>query len=299
MFSMECTPVGDALASWLQLREPHDWVARNASLVDAVVGALPDRAEVRVLDLGTGTGSNLRYLINRLPPQQHWTLVDKSPALLDSVAAQTAAWAGSHGLRVEAFDDGLTVRGADGNCRVSVLQRDLDLPLDRDLFRNRHLVTASALLDLASDRWLGELASHCHRAGAAALFALIYNGETTFDPPDRDDGLAQDLLNAHQLRDKGLGGPAAGPAAPARAAHWFRQAGFEVREATTNWDVDASAAAFQRELIDGLASAAVEQQPDCAARIAAWKARRLQHLAAGRSRVRVGHLDLAAWPRRG
>jgi spermidine synthase len=36
---------------------------------------------VRVLDLGTGTGSNLRYLLEHLPRLQQWTVVDaRAPA---------------------------------------------------------------------------------------------------------------------------------------------------------------------------------------------------------------------------
>ena len=64
---------------------------------------------------------------------------------------------------------------------MRVRQQDLDLPLHRRLFENGHLVTGAALLDLVSDRWLAELASHCREAGAAALFALTYNGQTAFD----------------------------------------------------------------------------------------------------------------------
>ena len=35
--------------------------------------------------------------------------------------------------------------------------------------------------------------------------------------------------------------------------------------------------------------------PDLSSAIASWKARRLAHVAAGRSRLFVGHEDLAAW----
>jgi SAM-dependent methyltransferase len=289
--------VDDALASWLGLREGHDWAARDASLVDCVVRALPERPPLRVLDLGTGTGSNLRYLMTRLPPRQEWLLVDKSPDVLRQVLDRTIEWASPHGLRVESSHGEFAVRGEDLECHVRLDQRDLNLPLDARLFLDRQLVTAAALLDLVSDAWLNALVLRGRDAGAAALFALTYNGDTTFEPADRDDGLARDLLNAHQLRDKGLGGPATGPSAHHRAAEWFRQAGFDVREAATYWHVDGSAARFHEELIAGLAGAAVEQQPDCAATMTAWKARRLGHLRAGRSRVIVGHHDLAAWTR--
>ncbi|HVG78568.1 MAG TPA: class I SAM-dependent methyltransferase [Patescibacteria group bacterium] len=287
----------DSLARWLELREPHDWAARDTALVDGLVRALPDVPALRVVDLGTGTGSNLRYLMRRLPVAQEWLLVDKSPGVLRWTAQRTSAWAAAHGLQVEPAGDGFTVRGDSVNCRVCVRQQDLDLPIERGLFDDRHLVTGAALLDLVSDTWIREVADRCREARAAALFVLTYNGQTAFEPHDAGDDLARDLLNAHQLRDKGLGGPAAGSLAHARAVHWFVDAGFEVREATTDWDIDATAALFQRALIDGLAGAAVEQRPDTAATMSSWRTRRLGHLEGGRSRAIVGHHDVAAWPR--
>ena len=287
----------DALANWLALRETHDWAARDASLVDALARRLPDAPLLRVVDLGTGTGSNLRYLLPRLPGRPEWLLVDTSPDVLRWIPERTSAWAAARRLRVEPDAEGFTVRGEGVDCRVRLRQQDLGLPLEPGLFRDRHLVTASALLDLVSDAWLHGLAEHCRNAGAAALFALTYNGETSFMPAEEGDELARDLLNEHQLRDKGLGGPAAGPGAHARARHWFADAGFEVRDATTNWTVDATAEAFQRELISGLAGASIEQRPDLAEAIASWRARRFAHVDAGRSRLVVGHHDLAAWPR--
>lgn len=287
----------DALANWLALREAHDWAARDASLVDALTRALPSVPMLRVVDLGTGTGSNLRYLLPKLPGRQDWLLVDTSPDVLRWIRERTSTWAAARGLRVEPGDEGFALRGEGVECRVRLQQQDLGLPLEPALFRGRHLVTASALLDLVSDAWLRSLAGHCRNAGAAALFALTYNGETTFEPAEEGDELARDLLNEHQLRDKGLGGPAAGPAAHDRAKHWFADAGFDVRDATTNWQVDATAGAFQRELIDGLAGASIEQRPALAEALASWQARRLAHVKAGRSRVVVGHHDLVAWPR--
>jgi hypothetical protein len=289
--------VDDALANWLALREEHDWAARDTSLVDVLTPALPSVPVLRIVDLGTGTGSNLRYLLPRLPGAQDWLLVDASPGMLGRIRERTSAWAAGRGLRVEPDDGGFSVSGDGVDCRVRLLQRDLGVSLDGGLFQDRHLVTASALLDLVSDQWLQCLAGQCRGAGAAGLFALTYNGETTFDPADDGDDLARDLLNQHQLRDKGLGGPAAGPGAHARARHWFADAGFEVREATANWQADATAKAFQRELIDGLAIASVEQRPDLADAIDRWRSRRLAHLDAGRSRVVVGHHDLVACPR--
>lgn len=287
----------EALAEWLRLREAADWEARSESLVRAAVSRVPGARPVRVLDLATGTGSNLRYLLPRLPSPQHWLLVDRSPDLLRHVHARTREWAAPRGLEVQADDDGFLVRGPSLECRVETTVLDLDLPLDAALFEGRHLVTASALLDLVSEAWLAALAGRCRMAGAVALFALTYDGRSAFEPREPADDRVRDLLNAHQHRDKGLGGPAAGPDAHDAAVRCFEHAGYACRTAAADWSVGPEDREFQRQLIEGLAGAAAEQCPEDTAAIAGWRERRLSHVAAGCSRAVVGHADLAAWLR--
>ena len=285
------------LAGWLQLREAADWSARSEGVTRAAIAHLPAASPLGVLDLGTGTGSNLRYLMERLPSPQRWLLVDRSEDLLQLVQARTAAWAASRGHHLRADARGFAVDGPLVSCTVETRTLDLNLPLDGELFSGRHLVTASALLDLVSERWLSQLAAHCRTAGASALFALTYDGRSTFSPGEPEDDHVRDLLNAHQHRDKGLGGPAAGPGAHAAARRCFDAAGYACLDEASDWVIGPEQRAFQRQLIEGLAGAATEQRPGEATAIAGWRARRLAHLAAGGSRAVVGHRDLAAWPR--
>lgn len=287
----------EALAEWLRLREAADWEARSEELVRTALSRLPAARPVRVLDLATGTGSNLRYLLPRLPSPQHWLLVDRSPDLLRHVRARTSEWAAPRGLEVQADDRGFVVRGPSLECSVETAALDLDLPLQAVIFEGRHLVTASALLDLVSEAWLGALAERCRMAGAVGLFALTYDGRSAFEPREPADDRVRDLLNAHQHRDKGLGGPAAGPDAPEAAVRCFEHAGYICRTAATDWSVTPGDHEFQRQLIEGLAAAAAEQCPEEAPAIASWRERRLSHVAAGCSRAVVGHADLAAWLR--
>jgi hypothetical protein len=172
---------------------------------------------------------------------------------------------------------------------------DLGTLEDDEIFAGRHLVTASALLDLVSAQWLRALASRCRAAGASALFTLTYNGRSSCVPAEPEDDTVRDLMNQHQKRDKGLGGPAAGPDAVACAEQCFAEAGYRVQLEPSDWTLGPDVAALQRMLIDGWAHAATEMLPDRAATIARWHARRLAHVDAGRSRLVVGHDDLAAW----
>jgi hypothetical protein len=167
--------------------------------------------------------------------------------------------------------------------------------LHSSIFDGRQLVTASALLDLVSESWLRSLAQNCRTAQAAALFTITYNGRNACSPAEPEDGLVFDLFNHHQATDKGLGGPAAGPEAARLAARAFEEVGYHVELDRSDWVLGASESAMQRFLIDGWASAATEVAPDQTAIIAAWRARRLAYIDAGRSSVEVGHHDMAAW----
>ena len=181
-------------------------------------------------------------------------------------------------------------------CRVETRQRNLEALDDRGLFAGRHLVTASALLDLVSEAWLRALAARCRAVGAVALFTITYNGDSTCSPVVPEDERVRALFNQHQRTDKGLGGIAAGPDAEACAARAFRDVGYQVQLEPSPWRLGSGDAELQRQLIDGWASAATEMAPGEAAAIEGWRIRRIEHVDAGRSRVLVGHGDMAAWP---
>jgi len=158
------------------------------------------------------------------------------------------------------------------------------------------VVTASALLDLVSDRWLMQLVEQCRANRCIVLFALSYDGRIALTPSDPDDEWMRRLVNRHQLGDKGFG-PALGPAAAQRAGELFRAAGYDVRTARSDWQLLPTEQLLQQSLLEGWAGAAKELAPNEADRCARWLTRRLAHVANESSRIVVGHEDLLAWPR--
>lgn len=251
------------------MREPADAAARSASLVRSFVAALPPTRPLRIVDLGAGTGANARYLSDRLPSPQDWLLVDRDAGLLARTAEPVP------------FDT-----------QCADLDELVALPFGVDL------VTASALLDLVSERWLRALVDRCRECGAAVLFALAYDGRIQCVPEEPGDEMIRGLVNRHQRTDKGLG-PALGPDAPRVAARCFTDAGYAVRRERSDWVLTSESAELQRQLIDGWASAATEVDPARATTIEEWRRRRLAHVAAGGSQLVVGHEDLLAIPSAG
>jgi hypothetical protein len=279
---------------WLALREPHDAAARPAELFASLPAAPPERREI--VDLGAGTGANLRYLAPLLGGAQRWLLVDDD-AVLDAAFDVTSEWAVAHGLHAELHDAELRVRGAAGlDCLVRRARVDLARDLASLDVPRGALVTSSALLDLVSAEWLNALAARCAAASSPVLFALNYDGRTTCTPAEPEDAEVLELVNRHQRTDKSFG-PALGPTAAASAEAAFARHGYRLTVRPSDWRIPAAAAAMQRALVDGWLGAALELAPERHAALTDWRRRRRAHIDGGRSSIVVGHVDLLGVPR--
>ncbi len=279
-------------ADWLALREPFDAAARerSARLLPALRAQRPASGPWRVIDLGCGTGANLRWLAPRLGGAQQWLVVDRDAGLLRSWLAQPG---------FQRRPGGVLQRMETGS-PVQVLRHRADLARDLEQlpWQAAHLVTASALLDLAGEAWLLRLAALACASRTALLFALNVDGRHTWQPPDADDSLVARRFAQHQGRDKGLG-PALGPRAAHRLASALRAQGWRVQLARSDWWIEPGAPGadtMQRAMAEGMARAAREQAPADAARVNAWCERRLAVATGGA--LRVGHVDLLALPPR-
>jgi SAM-dependent methyltransferase len=271
-------------ADWLALRERADAHARAPTLAAMLGSCLAPRQSATVIDLGCGTGANLRATSVLLGPCQSWLLIDHDQALLDEAAARLSRWADA----VESAGPELMLRKGKRRIAVSFRRADLGEEIEHGGFREIDLVTASALFDLVSAELIESLAGKVARGGALFYAVLTYDGTQSWTPPHRADERMLAAFNAHQLRDKGMG-PAAGGAAPRHLAASFAASGAICHAAASPWLLGPADAKLIDVLASGVASAARETGLVADAEIAAW-------LAAPRTGCRTGHQDLLAVP---
>ncbi len=363
--------MGDFSTDWLALREPADSRSRSTRLVGSLLARLaastpppgaepsPSRQTLRILDLGCGTGANLRYLAPRLGlapgagpwVRQDWICVDRDLKLLADLTRRTADWGRGQNLTISVQGEGLIIegvqgvqgergdqgvsggrgvrgvqgdhgdrgvqgfQGAQGNIQGvygglapsthgRVRTRDLDLARGAEslLLGAGTLVVASALLDLVSANWLAGLLRACARSRSHLYLALTYDGRIDLSPHHPHDGTLVALVNAHQGRDKGLGGPALGPSAPACLAELAAGLGFALEAANSEWVLGPDEPELQAALVAGWAVAAREQVPHgpesrgLDEAICRWHEQRQAQIAAGILQIRVGHRDALLSP---
>jgi hypothetical protein len=268
-------------ADWLALREPLDAASRDAPIGrvarDALRRARGTSAVTDVIDLGAGTGANLRYVAPLLEGQQAWLLVDNDPALLTVATRRPTPVLPHH------------------RCRVRSVHLDLATGLPSLPLRAGTLLTAAALLDLVSEAWLRALVRRATEEDAIVWFALTYDGHIDLHPAEPEDAELCEQVNLHQRTDKGFG-PALGPEAAGLTQQLLKERGYRVHAAASDWRLGADQAALQYALLEGWCEAAIAIAPHRAVVFRGWLLRRRAHVAADRSSLRVGHVDIVGHP---
>ncbi|HEV2552791.1 MAG TPA: class I SAM-dependent methyltransferase [Bosea sp. (in: a-proteobacteria)] len=271
---------------WLGLREPADHAARNPQVLGAVGAHFAGRSSLTVVDLGCGAGSNLRGSYAALPARQHWTLVDLDERLLAATRQTLSGWAD------EAREQGeeLVLTKGDHLITVDTRQADLNTDLEWVLGWQPDLVTAAALFDLTSRRWLERFVAGLTSLRLPLYTVLTYDGREIWQPPHPADAPILAAFKHHQRGDKGFG-PAAGPEATDVMAEAFRKSGFAVSIGDSAWRIDARSGALAQVLAKGIAEAVLETGQVDPATVADWLAAKMPEATA-----LVGHHDLWARP---
>ncbi len=251
-------------ADWLSLRAEADNRARNIDLASRLRAHFADRSSLRVLDLGSGTGANMRATSPILEAAQYWCLFDHDSDLLARVSAP----------------DGVG---------VETTTLDLAGPLEPLFDPAPDLVTASAFFDLCGTDIIQRIVDRVIAVGSAFYTVLTYDGREIWSPAHPDDAAVLEAFHGDQRRDKGLG-PALGPDATDMLAQAFSDKGYAVFTGRSDWLLEQSRDGdLIAALAEGSAHAVRSELGDVAER---WLAARQNA-----ERAVIGHLDLLAVPR--
>ncbi|TBW38983.1 class I SAM-dependent methyltransferase [Siculibacillus lacustris] len=271
-------------AAWLALREPVDHASRNPDIAERVRRHFASRASLTVVDLGCGTGSNLRALAASLPPRQSWHLIDGDADLLLAARHRLCDWADGSSRSATGV-----VLEKDGR-RIDVRFDCADLTTCRLTFGDlgADLVTAAALFDLVSRDWLERLVDALSERHVPIHAVLNYDGAAHWDPPGPLDERVVAAFNRHQGGDKGFG-PALGPDAGETLARLCERRGYVTWSGDSPWRLLPADAALIAALTDGFARAAGEIDPALREALVDWAEGHAKAHA-----VTIGHRDVFA-----
>ena len=269
---------------WLTLRESADHRAVNTGVRKVWVDDLAAQDRVSIMDIGCGTGSNLRSLAPHLGARQVWRLVDYDAALLDAAREALGRW----GDETQERGETLCIVKDGREIEVTFLKADLAANLAEVLDHPCDAVTAAAFFDLVSMQWIAKFCAEMAARRRRFYTVLTYDGHEKWTPASPEDAAVLAAFHSHQASDKGFGS-AAGPGASQALVEGFQRAGAKVMTGASPWQLGPSDQALMQELARGIASAVEETGLIASDKLASWQsARRIA------SACEIGHLDFYA-----
>jgi SAM-dependent methyltransferase len=268
-------------SDWLELRFEADSEARK-NAIDEIKEKLVIQGPVSIIDIGSGTGNNVFYLIPELVKNgiedQRWLLVDRDPKLLD--------------VALERLEK-LKAKLENVSTQIDILVADLSDELDRIPFGDADIVALSELLDLVSRKWIEKFVKMISEFDVRyVLISLTVDGMIQWSPKHPMDKSISDLFNQDMLKDKGFG-PALGMNATEVLKEYLMKSGYGIKEMDTPWILESGQKKLQGRYLEDMTSAVLtgEVMAD-KEEILKWKNNRKALIQSGESQLRVGHTDI-------
>jgi SAM-dependent methyltransferase len=287
-------------SEWLALREPVDHRSRNLKLLASVTTYLEHLESSRagathIVDLGCGSGSNLRALAPVFNDVQAWTLIDSDPQLLDAAHAALLKWCDdSTGIKNDhpapadgSFVQNLVLFKNKKKIHVNFQCADLSKEVHLPIMATADLVTAAAFFDLTSEHWLQKF---CTALSKPLYATLSYNGSESWEPAAPSDHSVLKAFHLHQTTDKGFGS-AAGPSAARLLIKFLTDRAYRVLVADSPWIMDERDHPLIQQLALGTATAVKETALLPVETVDEWLQSKRKT-----TRCVVGHTDVFACP---
>ena len=168
--------------SWLFKREKIDNLSKNKLIIQKINKSLKNLNEINIIDLGTGTGSNFRYLSKKIKyNNQSWTLMDISKSSLKEARTNTQI---NRKIKI-----------------ISIKNHDVVKNIYTTDFNNYDVVTGSAFLDIMPKKWFKSF--HFRNVNTKIVyFSINYDGYFNFFPKHNLDNSVVNLFNSDQKSKK-------------------------------------------------------------------------------------------------
>lgn len=190
--------------NWLDERFIHDLRARNVDVQHACLNHFNDRDAISIVDVGSGTGSTLLALYDKIDKDQYWTFLEEDPILIAHSLQRIKGILQSEGYTYSKHHETIAFRNKRHTIRLHTINDSL-LHIDTLMDLGKvDLLTASAIFDLFSIEQYAEFVENIHQHSLAVLSVLNYTG-MHFSPIDSSDAEMVSLYNGHMRRPQDFG----------------------------------------------------------------------------------------------
>ncbi|MBR8838400.1 MAG: hypothetical protein DSM106950_31455 [Stigonema ocellatum SAG 48.90 = DSM 106950] len=235
------------LAKWLELRIPYDAKGRNSIVEASCQEYLKQRKQLKIVDLGAGTGANCRYYLSKISQNQEWFLVEQNQELLEIAFDRLMVWAEENRYDSQLQNSILVLNNQVYKITIhriigSIL--DLENLIDLNTF---DLAVANAVFDLFSENQFQTLLKCLKKYQLPLLSTLNYTG-TNFIPQTEEDSNFIKYYDQHMQRLQDFG---RGMGLDCGSSMWeaMKGIGMKVLQGESPWEISSDDPVFLQLLL--------------------------------------------------
>ena len=190
-------------ATWINLRESYDMLSRSDLLQNLYKNNKMNLK--KVIDLGGGNGSFLRWCHYKNIIYDDFLIIDNDEALLKSFYPRTKSYLSKMSLSLKK-DNMMSYRiqNLKTNKDGFITLKKQDFYKSIDIINDYNLVSFSAVSDLLSKKFIKCLFDKINK-GTNLYFSICFDGRVKWKNKDKHDKYIVSMFNQHQKQEKTTG----------------------------------------------------------------------------------------------
>jgi SAM-dependent methyltransferase len=190
--------------AWLNERFQFDNAARNQKVEHAFLYSFKEKKEITVVDIGSGTGANCLYFIEKIAKDQQWFFIEKDSRLVKPAFERLIEFAKKQDYDFQVEGTSLKIKTKSKTVNITILNDSFfELPQLVDL-KKVDVVMAAAVFDLLSTDQFVKLAETIFSKEIALLATMNYS-KMDFQPKQKLDKKFTTIYESHMNRQQPFG----------------------------------------------------------------------------------------------
>ena len=278
--------------SWIKAREKYDSKHRSNLLKEQYK---KDKSFFnKIIDLGSGNGSFLRYCHNKKIVFEEMLLIDYNSKLLRDFYPSTYNYL--NGTNYNILKESPTkyqLKKIDIIKPKNIQLMNTDILKSLDIINNYNLISLSAMSDILPILFIKKLLNKVGK-NKIIYFSICFDGSIKWDSSHKYDKYVLTMFNKHQEMNKSSG-YVVGSKSIKLIKEYSEKKKYSFQIKDSSWELksyDENAKYFQKMYLDTIYKPLKKDDITDKDMLSEWRKVKLKDIVSGKSKITVGHQDI-------
>jgi len=274
---------------WLKERFKYDNAARNQKVEQALVHHFQWNEKLSIVDIGSGTGANCLYFMERLFKNQQWTLIEQDAALCEATIDQIERFLQDYNFFYSFDKNVFRIKVWESRVKIIILNASFFEMEDLVDWDETDVVMAAALFDVLTFEQFKSVVSPIIEK-EIALFTTMNYQSMRFQPSDEKAIKYIQAYEDHMVREQSTG-IAMGPNSSTLMEQFFEKHSLNLVKGESLWQLEKKDKKIKQYLLGFMEEALQTYLDDPKEDFKNWLVDRKKEVEGNALSIEVSHMD--------